>query len=462
MLTDRRTMLGGLAATSLLSACGATPGAQRRSTPGGFQAHNVEVIAYHDLDKRPGFKITILERDGRWYLYTGCMWHRGWSILDVTDPARPELANFVPGPANTATYQVDLADNTLITALEKGLTNAPWGLDAEAPNEEGVLLWDLTDPVRPRRVGHYRTGGRGTHRNGYQGGRYMHLAAGAPGYDGNIYSIVDIQDRTAPREVGRWSVPGQQRPPGAAEPVPAQREQMTEAGFCHIDGKDVSLHGPAVIEGNRAWLPYGAAGLIVLDISDVTRPSQIARVPFSPPFHSLLGFHGVLPVPSQGIAYVNSEDTSYGRGGAHFAGIVDIRDPARPQLISLFPEPIPPEGADYRSFSERPGWSGPHNINQLQHNPAVQRQGNLFYIAHFNAGLRIYDVSHPRLPREIGWFVPPDPTERIGPMPQGPLVAQTEDVLVDRRGNIFITDKNQGLWVLRYTGPAPVTLGAST
>ncbi|WP_198399817.1 hypothetical protein [Bradyrhizobium yuanmingense] len=446
-------MLGGLAATGFLSPFDKALGVEQRPTPSGFQSHNVEVIAYHDLDRRPGFKMTILERDGRWYLYTGCFWHRGWNVLDVTNPARPEMVNFLRGPDNTFTLQVDLADNTLITALEKGLANAPWGLDPNAPFEEGVLLWDLTDPARPRRVGHYRTGGRGTHRNGYQGGRYMHLAAGAPDFDGNIYQIVDIQDRADPREVGRWWVPGQQRPSGAEEAVPAPHEAMEAAGFCNIDGKDVSLHGPAVIEGNRAWLPYGAAGLIVLDISDISSPRQIARIPFTPPFHSTFGVHTVMPVPERGVAFVNSEDTSYGKGAAHFAGIVDIRDPTKPRLIALFPEPIPPKGARYRSFSERPGWSGPHNVNQLQHNPAVQRQGDLFYNAHFNAGLRIYDVSHPRLPREVGWFMPPDPTERLGPMPEGPLVAQTEDVLVDRRGNIFITDKNQGLWVLRYTGP---------
>lgn len=451
-MTDfgRREVLAGLSATALWRASGAA-GAALTGFPGAA-AHNVEVIAYHDLDRRPGFKLTLLEREGRWYLYIACFWHRGWNIVDVTDPARPEVVSFLPGPENTATYQVDLADNTLITGLEQGLSNAPWGLDPKRPNEEGVLLWDLTDPVRPRRVGHYRTGGRGTHRNGYQGGRYMHLAAGAPGFNGNIYQIVDIEDRARPREVGRWWVPGQEERPGQPRPArdPAHTHHAVSA--CNPEGTDVSLHGPPVIEGNRAWLPYGAAGLVVLDIADVARPRQIAQLRFSPPFHSLLGCHGVLPLPAQGIAYVNSEATSYGKGAAHFAGIVDIRDLTRPQLISLIPEPIPAEGASYRSFSERPGWSGPHNINQLQHNPAVERQSDLFYIAHFNAGLRIYDVSHPRLPREVGWFLPPDPTVRLGPMPEGPLVTQTEDVLVDRRGNIFITDKNQGLWVLRYTG----------
>jgi hypothetical protein len=32
------------------------------------------------------------------------------------------------------------------------------------------------------------------------------------------------------------------------------------------------------------------------------------------------------------------------------------------------------------------------------------------------------------------------------------LETQTEDVLVDTRGNIYITDKQWGLFILRYTG----------
>jgi len=42
--------------------------------------------------------------------------------------------------------------------------------------------------------------------------------------------------------------------------------------------------------------------------------------------------------------------------------------------------------------------------------------------------------------------------KRYGPLPKK-LVAQSEDVLVDARGYIYLTEKNQGLWILRYTGP---------
>jgi hypothetical protein len=39
-----------------------------------------------------------------------------------------------------------------------------------------------------------------------------------------------------------------------------------------------------------------------------------------------------------------------------------------------------------------------------------------------------------------------------GVFPKGKLVAQTEDVLVDTRGYICITDKDPGLYNLKYTG----------
>ena len=55
-------------------------------------------------------------------------------------------------------------------------------------------------------------------------------------------------------------------------------------------------------------------------------------------------------------------------------------------------------------------------------------------------------------PVENGWFIPPQPSERAGPLPRD-LVTQTEDVLVDTRGYIYVTDKQWGLWILRYTGP---------
>jgi len=37
----------------------------------------------------------------------------------------------------------------------------------------------------------------------------------------------------------------------------------------------------------------------------------------------------------------------------------------------------------------------------------VKKQDELFYIAHFNAGLRVYNVTDPRKLVEVGYFMPP-------------------------------------------------------
>ena len=56
-------------------------------------------------------------------------------------------------------------------------------------------------------------------------------------------------------------------------------------------------------------------------------------------------------------------------------------------------------------------------------------------------------------PARVDWFTRSDPVECLGSMPQGALVALTEEVPVDRRGDIFVTDRNQSSWVRRYSEP---------
>ena len=103
----------------------------------------------------------------------------------------------------------------------------PWGGDPSRPGDEGVRIFDVSDPTSPSLLGHWRTGDNGVHRNHYTGGRYVHCAAHQPGFDGNIYVILDISDPAAPVVAGRWFVP----------------EQFTGAGS--RSGPRISLHGPA-------------------------------------------------------------------------------------------------------------------------------------------------------------------------------------------------------------------------
>ena len=404
------------------------PHSHADSIPPGWEASNMEPIGYSSLENRKGaFKMAIKKVNGRWYLYMGHLWHYGWSIVDVTDPRDPKFLKTIPGPGNTWTIQMTLHDNIMVTALEK--SSVAWGADPNKPNEEGVLIWDISDPVNPRQLSHWKTGASGTHRNSYPGGKYAYLSAAAPGFSSNILVILDISDAAHPKEA---------KPEGPE-------------GF----------HGPANIspDGKMASMAY-SPGVVNLDISDAGNPKLIGKLTLSPPFNSAgaPSLHTVLPLWDRNLLYVNSEAIAeWCNEGLNFAGLVENRDPTRPRLISLFPVPVPPKGASYKNFCEKGGRFGPHNVNQEIHLPDVEKPGNLIYLTYFNAGLRVYDIKDPLLPVETGWFIPPQPSERAGPLPRD-LVTQTEDVLVDTRGYIYMTDKQWGLWILRYTGldqPAP-------
>jgi hypothetical protein len=206
------------------------------------------------------------------------------------------------------------------------------------------------------------------------------------------------------------------------------------------------------VVGDRAWLAYGAAGLICLDISDVTAPRPVSRLDFSPPFNPVIATHSAVAVASRSLVLANSEAIEEDCDEPlNFAGVVDASDEASPRVVSMFPLPTPPPGAPYRSFCERGGRFGPHNLHQPQGHPGLMDRDDLAFLTWFAGGLRVIDVADARQPREVAAFVPPDPTVRRGVLPAGRLAAQTEDVLVDRRGFIYVTDKNLGLYVLRLT-----------
>jgi hypothetical protein len=83
--------------------------------------HSVDLLAYHDLDGRSGFKLALEEGDGRFFLYVAGFWHSGWSILEVTDPEHPQLPRWLRGRPTPMTIQVQVADGIMITALEHPL-----------------------------------------------------------------------------------------------------------------------------------------------------------------------------------------------------------------------------------------------------------------------------------------------------------------------------------------------------
>jgi hypothetical protein len=397
------------------------------------QSGPIEAVGYHDLQDRPGFKLALHVVKGRSYLYIAHLWDSGWSVLDVTDPKRPKLLNFIAASPNTWTLQVTIRDGLMATSLEK--IHEGWGGDLNAGFDEGVILWDLADPAQPRRRGTYRTGYGGTHRNIFDSTGLLHLSARMPGYSGPIFVLVDVSEPDQPREVGRFHMPGQHVAAGE-----------------HTDREWFELHGPSMRLGDLAYLPYAGAGLVILDVSSPQTPRLVGHLDIHPPLGSGIAAHTVVPLRHRPLALMNSEALAERcQEPVGYAGVVDVSNPAQPSLISLFPSPLPPPNGEYTSFCDRGGRFGPHNQNMPSGDSHVLDDESLCFLTYFNAGLRVYDISDAYHVREVAYLIPRDPPKRFGPLPTD-LVVQVEDVLVDSRGVVYFTEKNSGLYVAEWKG----------
>jgi NADPH:quinone reductase-like Zn-dependent oxidoreductase len=438
-----RKLQRGLAAACL--AASAAPATSPPALPEGWTAEGIAPSGYIQLEGPRTFKLGLREHESRWYLFVaqGIPGRPGGSftVVDVTDPwiMRPVTTVEVPN----ASGQLTLHDDLLIV----GQQPTPWappetGGSVEYPfrgsdveRNELATLFDISDPRAPKRLSAWTTDGWATHRNGYSGGDLAFMSAWIPGYRGqSVLVFLDVSDPAHPREAGRWAMPGQSE---------KETEIPPPSGY----------HGPPYLhpDGRTITLGYTPA-LVNLDIGDPASPKLIGRLDFAPlAAVGTQAIHTAVPIGS-GYFVVSTEPSATGCGNESlaFAAIVDNRDLAHPKLVAHLPRPLPAESSEFGSFCEKEGRFGAHNTHTEVHQAAAQPPGDFLYYTWFTAGLRVFDVSDPFMPRETAWFLP-----AIGPWEdhfRGP-----EDVIVDRRGNIFISDGRQGgIWSLRLADAGAV------
>ena len=438
----------------------------------GF-SKNVELLAYHDLDEKPGFQMAMQTANDRWYLYITSRAFSGWHILDVTEPSSPKYVRFVEGPPGAGTLKMQVADGIMITTVH----SATYPIPSEG-SAEGIYIWDVKeDPENPKFLSHWSTGEASgmTHRSFFNGGRYVHLSSTCKGFAAMIYRIVDINDPHNPVEVGRWWRQDQ----WLAGYRPAEREAYLNSQGEQPPVVWAGLHGPPYVKGNLAYGGWGNAGMLIHDISDITLPQLVGQLKHNPPFAGRLcgaWCHTIVPLSQRPYAVMTSEgerfplftkaivEKSPPQPLALF-GIVDVSDPTNPTLISTFPYPEVPDGFPYKNFNDcgigAHGPLGPHNLHEPGDRPDLEDRNDRIYCCYFHAGLRIYDISDPYVPKEIAYYIPPNPTKwlhgepsdptvfHLHALPPGPQIATTEDVIVDNRGNIFMDTFHDGLYVLR-------------
>lgn len=379
--------------------------------PATASATGLRAIGHSDLGGSGDGMQVMREGD---VLYVG---HNGTSkmgttILDVSDPAHPVVAEQWPAPPNTHTHKVQVADGLLLVNHERFpyRPKTPLG-----PHSAGLAVYSIADdPLHPERIGFWESGGKGVHRIVYEGGRYAHMSATPEGFRDRIWVVVDLADPTSPTLLSKWWMPGQWQAGGEPEIEPPSDTQ-------HAHYRVAAHH--ALTEGHIAYVGYDDANLVVLDIADIAAPRQIGAATWGGG-----ATHTAMPLAGRDLLVVSDEQQNDGpHAPERRIHLLDIEDPANP--VYLRPLPAPPA-----SFDAQPQRFGPHGFHENR--AGSYRSTRLVFAAYFNAGVRVYDLADPDDPREVAHWV--------SEAPAGSTVAQANDLFVDADGLIWITDRGTG------------------
>jgi hypothetical protein len=433
--------------------------------PDGALARNVRRIGHLDL---PGAgQVTVVGH----YAYVGHIPNKdnlGTSIVDIADPKNPRLlATVTLDDPTSHSHKVRVAGDVMVVNHERNPTPVGrraeqlpavrrelrdiLGRDAsraelaqklnvteadlvaiEAAEKQpyrngGFRIYDVSNPAKPALIHHQSTGGIGVHRFDMDE-RYAYISTEMDGFVGNILVTYDLCDPKKPEEVSRWWMPGQHIAGG---------EKPTWSGKRH------RLHH-ALRFGNEMWASCWHGGFRIVDVTDLQKPKTVATYNYHPPFPEPT--HTVMPVPvklgGRRIAVsideedqaqsANEEEARRGRPHAGMS-IFDVSDYAAVKPLSLF------EVSELDSpFARTPGARfGAHQFHE-------RMAGTLVFAVWFSAGLRVVDLADPSSPREVGFFIPEPAGGRPAP--------QSNDVMLDQRGLIYVVDRHVGFDVLEFNG----------
>ena len=373
----------------------------------------IELVGHGRVSDRSTTDLWVWEApNGRDYAMTGTYSAAGHAyVWDVTDPANLEIVDVV---------RVDARSVNDVKVSEDGAT-AVISREGASNRRNGLVILDVSDPaVGVLKIAEYDdrlTGG--VHNTFIHDGHVYALSAA------RRYDIINIEDPAAPRRVGSFA----------------------------LDNPARSIHDVVVRDG-IAYSANWTDGVAVVDVGGAGRggtpqePRLIGQFPFPTGWnHTVYPYRSV----STGKFYIFAGDEA-ARSGPNFS-------------------PEPAVGTGTPGYENEPhrwrGWihilewdedfeSPPRLVARYEvpeagsHNVWVE--DDVMYVAFYNGGLRVVDVSGEllgnlyRQGREIARFLPLDPE---GFVPNAAQVFGAQP----HKGTIFFSDMNSGLWAVRLGEP---------
>ncbi len=330
--------------------------------------------------------------------YLGTFMDDHLRVFDISDPANPVLTDSVRVDARRI--------NDVMANPEEGF--AIMTREGAADRANGIVVLDITDPLHPTIAGEYtETVSGGVHTTWIVG----ELVYATHNGTGDM-KIIDVSDRANPRQVGSWG----------------------------LDSPNRVLHDIFIADG-IAYLSYWDDGLVILDLGGAgkggtpTEPVLVSRIYYPEGnTHTAWRWKNYVFVGDEHFPVGWDMDRPIAASG--FIHVIDVTDIENPVEVAKYEVPE----------------AGAHNI-------WMDEESEQLFLAYYQAGLRVLDVSGElrgdlyRQGREIDRYLT-SATEGVA-LPNAPFASTV--MLHD--GRIFTVDLNSGLWIHQMvpTGDRPIS-----
>lgn len=367
-------LLGGVLVASVPAAA--------RSTPGRTDGTDVGSTATAEADFAPlgflgvdGTREAVVGTDGS-TAYVAAV--DGFAIVDVSEPARPQLVAQRRGLLSDTSGGPLTQIQDVAVEGDRLLVVGPAHPDEKAV--KAALLFDVSDPADPSRLAVHHTD-YPIHNAALQSG-HAYLTAN-DGEDNRLEVVVMEGDGATPAVVGQWS-------PGEADDA-----------WADVPSTVTPIHD-VLVHDDVAYCSYWDGGTWLVDVGDPASPSAIGRVgdrsaaelaALDAPdveARELPGNHHSAAVDESGSLLAIGREAwdadDDGDGGPGGIDLFDVADPEAPERLStVAPPPTPDPG--FRGV-----WTTAHNF---------QLRNGVLYSAWYQGGVRVHDVADPGAPREL-------------------------------------------------------------
>jgi hypothetical protein len=431
----------------------------------GGSARNMTAVGHHDLGGR-GFNGDVWVHKG--FAYVGHWGFADWAssdkarfcpaepnsgvaVVDARNPANPSRVGTLQNPAGTSAEDVVVYTAKYGSYAGRDIAVAGiqycGGSRYDAGADRGLMLWDVTRPGSPTRIGYLKTAccTRGVHEFEVEhradlGKTFAYAtvptsryadANTASGYrdengDGD-FRLIDITDPTNPRQVSDWGIQD------IGGPFYAGQGCDPDPNYGH--GAEPSHDGKLV------FLAYWDSGYIALDVTNPASPIFKGRTVY--PANADGDAHSSSYDDQRKLLFTADEDFCKNSGpeietGYGYLRIYDYSRLGAPRQIGQYRTP--------NSLGTGAQGAGDYVV----HNPFLV--GTDVYISWYSDGVRVVDASNPRSPTEVAYFVPPAGQNPVKPSQRG-VLSQTTQVwgVVVENGIVYASDMNTGLWILKRT-----------